>query len=509
MSIVKPFSKLIMSSAFVFAVPFISVTAHAVEVDVAVVYDDDTKDYYEGSTSTAIIAMVDQANTYLANSNVDIQLNLVATQNINVDGDLSTFRKNAEVSALRESSGADFMTLISNSFSPGCGVGYVTTNDAYAFNVIKRSCMSRSYVHEMGHTMGLGHSLIQESTGSQYDWGIGYGVENVFSTAMAYESAYNTSSRTYLFSNPDYQCKGYDCGIDKVADAAAALNNVKNIVASHRDSIVSTSIVSTSETSLESGSVSVAQSGSDAWNSISFKSSFSSVPVVVMGPATKNGNSAITMNIRNVTTDGFEFQLDEWDYLNGTHPVETIAWLAVAEGEHNLGGMKIYAGKASYVQEYWRTISFENLSTTPVLLAQKEVSDNDSASTVRIRNVSENGAELFLQEEEANDGNVERSTVHYLAIEPGTGDIGELYLEAGITENSITESWSGIQLAGDYNNSRLLAAIQTYNGIDPIALRYQSLSSSSFDVMLQEEQSADTELGHASESVGWLIIGEK
>lgn len=504
MSIVKPFSRLVVSSAFAFAAPFISVTAHAVEVDVAVVYDDETNEYYEGSTSTAIIAMVDQANTYLANSNVDIQLNLVATENINVDGDLGTFRKDTEVNALRESSGADFMTLISNSFGSGCGIGYVTTNDAYAFNVIKRSCMSRSYIHEMGHTMGLGHSLAQESTGSKYDWAIGYGVENVFSTAMAYESAYNTSSRTYLFSNPDYQCKGYDCGIEEVADAAAALNNVKNIVASHRDSVVSTS-----ETTVESGSVSVAQSDSDAWSSISFKSSFSSVPVVVMGPATKNGNSPITMNIRNVTTEGFEFQLDEWDYLNGTHPVETIAWFAAVEGEHDWGGMKVYAGKATNVQEFWKTISFENLSSTPVLLAQKEISDDESASTVRIRNVSETGAELFLQEEEGNDGDVNSSTVHYLAIEPGTGSVDELYLEAGISGDSISESWSDIQFAGDYNNARLLATIQTYNGSDPVALRYQLLSSTSFEAMAQEEQSEDAELGHASESIGWLVIGDK
>lgn len=134
---------------------------------------------------------------------------------------------------MRDSTGADFVTYIPNNFG-GCGVGFLTTRSSNAFNIVKRSCMARSYVHELGHNMGLGHSVAQNSRGSDYNYGIGFGVDSVFSTLMAYESAYNTRRRTYLLSNPDYECSGFTCGLENVADSARASNNVKDNVADHR-----------------------------------------------------------------------------------------------------------------------------------------------------------------------------------------------------------------------------------------------------------------------------------
>lgn len=210
------------------------VSSHAIQVDVLVVYDDDTHSYYTGSPNTAIRNMVSQTNTYFSRSRVDIQLNLVGTKLININKTLADLRTNAEVIELRNTTGADFVTYIPGTFDGGCGIGYVTTRAAYAFNIVQRGCMSRSYAHEMGHNMGLGHSVAQNSSGSLYDYGIGYGVQSVFSTLMAYESAYGSPSRTFLLSNPDYLCSGYTCGEENIADAASALNNVKTIVAEHR-----------------------------------------------------------------------------------------------------------------------------------------------------------------------------------------------------------------------------------------------------------------------------------
>ncbi|MBQ4857758.1 H-type lectin domain-containing protein [Pseudoalteromonas sp. MMG007] len=497
----KSFFGIAVSYFFIISMILANTAVEAVEVDVAVIYDNETKEYYNGSASTAIIAMVDQANTYLANSEVDIQLNLVATQNIDITPDLKILRTDTQVSTLRQNSGADFVTLISQSFDEGCGVGYVTTSSSRAFNIIRRSCMSRSYLHEMGHTMGLSHSLKQQSVGKDYPWGIGYGVTNSFSTLMAYESAYNTNTRTYLFSNPNYECKGYDCGIKNQADAAKALNNVKDKVASHRSSI-------TSSEGLENGTVSVSQEGSEAWSSVKFKSTFTSIPVVIMGPPTKTGASPITVSIRNVTQKGFDFQLDEWDYLNGSHPVETVSWLAVVEGKHDWGGQQVYASKTKNVTHNWKSVSFaNNIYTTPIVLAQKEVVLEGSASTIRMINVSSQGVDFFLQEEEANDGNVAGDTIHYLAITPGKGSIDKLKTQAQIATDSVTDSWENINFYDDYENAKIFSSIQSYNGTDPISLRYQDLNSDGVQISLQEEQSSTAETTHTAESVGWLILG--
>ena len=217
---------------------------HAAQVDVLIVYDSETNSYYNGSPNTAIRGMVDQANSYLSNSRVDIQLNIVGTQQIGLPDNLSTLRNDSQVANLRDSTGADFVTYIVGSSDDYCGVGYLTTSASNAYNIVARGCMARSYLHEMGHNMGLGHSVAQGSKGRDYDYGVGYGVNNVFSTVMAYQDAYNSPQRTFLLSNPDYQCSGRTCGIENVADAARALNNVRDKVSNHRQSAATSQYVS-------------------------------------------------------------------------------------------------------------------------------------------------------------------------------------------------------------------------------------------------------------------------
>jgi len=208
----------------------------AVQIDVLVVYDDGVDDHYDGSPLTAIRNMVTTSNTYYRNSDVDIQLNLVGAENINLDSSLSGLATNSTVASLRDATGADFVTLLSNSFG-GCGQGYTTVQASRAFNIVKRSCMTHSYVHELGHNMGLGHSVAQDSRGSVHSYGVGWGEDGVFSTVMAYNSAYNVRSRTYKLSNPDVEtCNNRPCGRENVADSARAVTNVLDTISNYRQS---------------------------------------------------------------------------------------------------------------------------------------------------------------------------------------------------------------------------------------------------------------------------------
>ena len=47
-------------------------------------------------------------------------------------------------------------------------------------------------------------------------------------------------------------------------------------------------------------------------------------PVVIMGPLTSAGGHPSTVRVKNVSPTGFEWQIDEWDYLDGAHIVETV-----------------------------------------------------------------------------------------------------------------------------------------------------------------------------------------
>ena len=92
------------------------------------------------------------------------------------------------------------------------------------------------------------------------------------------------------------------------------------------------------------GTVTVGQASSAEWHSVAFDQPIADA-VVVMSAMTQNGGDPFTVRVRNVTEDGFEFQIDEWDYLDGYHVTETLSWMAVEEGVHTLeNGQTIYAG---------------------------------------------------------------------------------------------------------------------------------------------------------------------
>ena len=63
----------------------------------------------------------------------------------------------------------------------------------------------------------------------------------------------------------------------------------------------------------EAGLLEVNQASSSDWHSVFFNQTFSASPVVVLGPLSFNNAHGATLRVRNVTSTGFEFQIDEWD----------------------------------------------------------------------------------------------------------------------------------------------------------------------------------------------------
>ncbi len=155
---------------------------------------------------------------------------------------------------------ADFVAVMKyNQVEDICGLGWINGNssqvfgydysynvtiDTYAFNSSSSSpCGYDTLGHEVGHNMGLGHSLEQNSTGTVFDFGRGYGVEDQFATVMAYPSAFGAASGVALFSSPDLTCLDlFACGVNRNlssgADAVYSINQVApEIAAIHNENI--------------------------------------------------------------------------------------------------------------------------------------------------------------------------------------------------------------------------------------------------------------------------------
>ena len=254
----------------------------------------------------------------------------------------------------------------------------------------------------------------------------------------------------------------------------------------------------------EAGSVTVEQQSASSWHWIAFRNSYDS-PVVVMGPPTSNGDHPLTARVRNVTADGFEFQLQEWKYLDGWHGRESIGYLVVEAGEHTLlDGTRLKAGVAS-VDHRWQRLNFPTpFASRPVVLVQVGSFHGGWTVSERLRNVGTSGFAVRLQEEEAADGVHLRENLDWIALEVGVGARHDV----GLTGAVIDHQGKTVTLKRSFPDFPvLLASIQSMQGVDPAALRRKPINARSLVLYVEEEQSEDSEVLHTNpENVGYAAF---
>lgn len=216
-------------------------SAQAATIDLLVLYDDYSSNYFGGDPQTAMNNWVNQMNAAYRDSQVDIQLRLVGVRRNQQGGAtmgdvLNGVRQNSAAIALRDQLGADFVSQLHQ--TGACGVGYVAVDRNWTWNVTGPNCGPMVMAHELGHNMGLNHSRKQgDTSGARYRYGVGYGVQNTFVDIMAYAGVFNTS-RVNRFSNPNIQCRGLPCGLPvghpEEAYGALAIHNVRDEMAGFR-----------------------------------------------------------------------------------------------------------------------------------------------------------------------------------------------------------------------------------------------------------------------------------
>ena len=197
---------------------------------------------------------------------------------------------------------------------------------------------------------------------------------------------------------------------------------------------------------MEANQISVTQTAPTQWHSISFSGIIDN-PVIKLFAENVTGDP-FTIRVQNVTNRGFEFQLDEYDYLDGTTGLENISWVAVASGTHTLAsGHVVQAGYTTATDENTTAISFaSSFATTPVVFTQLSSNNETDAVITRNSGVTTSGFDVMMHEQESNAIGHATEDIGWIAVSPGGAPAAGIL--AGTTGDVVTDTITSVNFGG-------------------------------------------------------------
>lgn len=150
-----------------------------------------------------------------------------------------------------------------------------------------------------------------------------------------------------------------------------------------------------------------------------------------------------------------------------------------------------------------------NVEETLVVFTQAQTVNGPQPIITRQRATSD-GFAVRIQEEEARGRFHRVETVGYIALEPGTGATNGVSFEVGSTGDTVGSDGKRISFEQDAGSDPVfIARMQSFDGPNTAQLRYSNLGATGVNVFVEEERSADSEVWHQSETVGYVVFEEE
>ena len=247
------------------------------------------------------------------------------------------------------------------------------------------------------------------------------------------------------------------------------------------------------------------------WQTVALNNDFIN-PVVIVSDPTFNGADPVSIRLQKVDGDSFQLRLQEPKYEDGNHTKESVSYVVLEAGDWTFAdGTRISAGtqdSSRLTSKGFERVDLTAFSNTPTVFTQVQTFKGRDWVTTRIRDQSEQGFQLAMQEEEElNKGGHVSETLGWLAIEQGTAVDGDTLIQGGTTEQTVNHKPLSIQFGEAFDIApSVIAKLGSYYGADTANLRLENLGTASFSVRVHEEKSLDKELGHTNESISFLAL---
>lgn len=300
---------------------------------------------------------------------------------------------------------------------------------------------------------------------------------------------------------PGYICEvAENCG-DSVKERVRwhlfTVEHVMNQYGQHR--------VTTRNLPLEAQQVAVA----DGWREVSFDGSLND-PVVISKAPTIKGIQPAHTRLRNCDDDSASIRIEEWDYMNGSHSSESVGLFVATPGTYDLQSGAIEVGHTT-ADDTKTTVTYEaDFDRQPVVLAQAQTCNGPHAIVTRVSDVDADGFAVRLQEQESHLKSDDKKghakeRIGYIAVSPGVHQTAAGTFEAGHV--NVDSHWRPVSFDGDHDDPTFVAGVSSINGWQPCSVRRRGLGSDGVELRVEEEESADSEVGHVDERVDYLVLG--
>ena len=124
------------------------------------------------------------------------------------------------------------------------------------------------------------------------------------------------------------------------------------LVDSHEVNHGTDPLIANTAPQLEVGEVAV----NHRWTRVTFTESFTDPIVVATGLSSNDAQPAV-VRIQHVDAAGFDVRVQEWDYLDGWHPYESVSYIVIERGNYTLAnGTRIEAERMTTHQATHATL---------------------------------------------------------------------------------------------------------------------------------------------------------
>jgi len=144
------------------------------------------------------------------------------------------------------------------------------------------------------------------------------------------------------------------------------------------------------------------------FETVTFKNTFPSIPVVIGNVSTFNGHDAVTTRVHNVNTQGFKLRMQEQEANAQLHTAETVSYIAWETSSGTLGGLSFEVNKTpNIVDHHFHNILFgQTFINIPSLLADIQTFNGNNAANLRWENKDPSGVDVKVTEEKSSDDEI-------------------------------------------------------------------------------------------------------